>query len=302
MPTFSRKRKSRMTYSRSARRRPNPFKYPKRKTLFARRPRTQFARKVMSAINRHAEVKSQPARLADYTEIKHNQVQNIYDNAFRTKVGTVGEGGIYTPADSDFANGSRLGKAIYLKGVKVALNIQQSQKRPLVKYNIYLVRNKLVPDSTINDKNEMFEGYSSTIPMDYIDTDKVHIMFSKQITVRMPNKATAKDMVDPSGLANQNEIGPDDVSIPVRAYNGADKSVYTNPQHFSKFYVPVNKKIIYRDYADSALMAQHPIGSQKYQWVITAYDNHDTDRNQGIVADQVLGHLKMTTIMKYTDV
>lgn len=281
MPLFKRKRVSRFT--RSNRRRTTPYRPPLRKRLFARRPRNKFARRVMSAINRHAEVKTQPANLADYTEIKHNLVQNITDNAFRTKLGSAGEAAV------NFSNGSRVGKAIYLKGIKVALNIQQSQKRSLVKYNIYLLRNKIVPDSTINDKSEMYENYSNTIPMDYIDTDKVDIMFSKQITVRMPNQATAKDMVAPSGLANLAEA------------DGISKAVITNPQHFSKFYVPVNKKIIFRDFNDGSSMSEAPIGPQRYQWVITAYDNHDCDRG-GTPGTEVLAHLKMTTILKFTDV
>lgn len=296
-----RRRVTSVPKARSTRRRiTGPPTTYRKKTYFARRPRTKFAAKVMRTINRYSEVKTQPAVLADYTEIKHNIVQSIYDNAFRTKIGTAGEGALYTGGGA-LSNGSRVGKAIFLKGIKVALNIQQSQKRPLVKYNIYLVRNKIVPDSTINTKAEMFEGYSTTIPMDYIDTDKVDIMFSKQVTIRMPNNATAKDMVAPSGLANQNEPGPDDVSVPVRAYNGADKSVYTNPQHFSKFYVPVNKKIVFRDFMDGASFSEIPVGPQRYQWVITAYDNHDTDLG-GDPGTEVLAHLKMTTILKFTDV
>lgn len=289
------KRKSAFRYGRSNRRK-TMKRYPPRKRLFARRPRGKFAKNVMRAINRYSEVKSQPGNLADYTEIKHNLVQSITDNAFRTKIGTAGEGGVYN-GSGGIPSGSRVGKAIWLKGIKVALNIQQSQKRPLVKYNIYLLRNKIVPDSTINSKGEMYEGYSNTIPMDYIDTDKVDIMFSKQVTVRMPNKATAKDLVAPSGLANQNEPGIG--SLTEGYYNGEDKSVYTNPQHFSKFYVPVNKKIIFRDFADA--FSEVPIGPQRYQWVITAYDNHDCDR--GVApGTEVLAHLKMTTILKFTDV
>lgn len=294
MPLYSRKRKgARVTYARTLRRRVTPM-YPKRKTLFARRPRTKFARRVMGAINRHAEVKLQPGNLADYTEIKHNQIQNISQNALRTKLGTIGEASCYDGSGA-IGNGSRLGKSIYLKGIKVALNIQQSQKRALVKYNIYLLKNKVSNEDTISSKDDMFEGYSNTIPMDYIDTDKVDIVFSKQIIVRMPNNATAKDMVAPSGLANQNEnpVTP--------GYNGQDKSVYTNPQHFSKFYVPMNKKVTYRDFVDSSTLSEVPIGPQRLQWVITAYDNHDTDRT-GTPGTEVLGHLKMTTILQFTDV
>lgn len=273
----SRKRSYRRKYTAKKR------MYKPRKTI-KKKSNTKFARAVMSVVNRKAEVKTQPKVVADYSEVKHNQIQNLTDNALFTRLGTTGEGGV------NGLNSSRIGKKIFAKGMKVALNIQQSQKRALCRYVLYLVRNKVVPDSTINQKDEMFEGYSTTIPMDYIDTDKVDILFAKYITIKMPNQATAKDMVNPSGLANLAET------------DGISKAVITNPQHFSKFYIPLNRVITYRDYSDSASFSEQPLGHQKYQWVLTAYDNHDTDRDQGVTPDQVLAHIKMTTILQFTDV
>jgi hypothetical protein len=255
--------------------------YKPKKTISKKK--SNFARAVMSVVNKKAEVKLQPLVVADYDEVKHNIIQNLTDNAFFTKLGTPGEGNVAT------TSGSRIGKVIFAKGMKVALNIQQSQKRALCKYVLYLVRNKVVPDSTIDDKAEMFEGYTNTIPMDYIDTDKVQILFAKYITIKMPNLATAKDMVNPSGLANLAE--PDNLY----------KGVVTNPQHFSKFYIPLNRKIMYRDYEDGGTWSNNPIGNNRYQWVITAYDNHDTDRG-GTPGTEVLAHIKMTTQLLFTDV
>lgn len=250
----------------------------KSKTYRRKPSRAKFARRVMSVVNRKAEVKCTMRQLSNNGTIYHNKVMMIDDNAFRTVLGTRGE-------SIGPENGNRVGKQVFAKGISVSMMIEQSQKRALCHYWLYLVRNKVVQDTQITAQNQMFEGVSSTIPMDYIDTDKVDVLFCKKVRISMPNQATAKDMVTPSGLANLAE--PDGVS----------KAVITNPQRIEKFYVPLNRKITYRDNdLEPAGNSFLPQGQQRYQWVIVAYDNYSSSTVNDI------GKLTMTSKFKFTDV
>lgn len=255
-----------------------------------RRPRTKFARAVKSVILRNMETKEVFRSIATNVSVRHNVLLNLDDNAFYTYLGTRGE-----DMSNTTSTGSRVGKEIFLKGIKVALMIESMQMRPQVTYWLYLIRNNKNPDTGITSKSDVYEGKSSTIPLDYLDTDKCRVMFCKKITLRMPNTGTTKDMPT-QGYALQGETGPGDGMGGV--YAGVDKSTVTNPKTIQKFYVPVNKKVMFRDDADG--QATLPIPSQRYQWIMVAYDNYSTDSSVGSTPDA--GHVHMTTVLKFKDI
>lgn len=247
--------------------------------------RSKFARNVMAVVNRAAETKEVYRELAVNQAIRHNNVMLISSNAFYSEVGTRGE-----DLANSSATGTRVGKTIFLKGIKVAINLEALQKRPQTTYWLYLVKNKTNPDEGIDLKSEMFEGRSSTIPMDYIDTDKVQVMFCKKFVLRMPNQATSSSMAI-SGFAPLAETGG----------NPEYKGVVTNPQKIEKFYVPINRKIEYRDDHGDNVGRTFPIAPLRYQWVMIGYDNYYSPSDPAN-ADSHIGSLHMTTVMKFTDV
>lgn len=263
------------SYSRAKRaRRASNMKYKKKKAYTRR---TNFSRAVMRVVNRKAEVKEAYRQIAVNVALDHNQINNLDSNVFYMTQGANGE--------HLSSSGIRIGQKIFVKGIKVSLMIESMQMRPQVTYWLYLIRRKDTADNAITTKSDMFEGLSTTIPADYLDQDRVHVLFCKKFVLRMPNNGTSKDMQAPQGWANEAE--PDGIS----------KATITNPQRIVKFYVPINKQICYLDIQD---VTARPIAAHQYQWVMTSYANYST--NAGGVGATPTGHVHMTQKIRFTDV
>lgn len=258
---------------------------PYSKKIGRRHPRTKFAKAVVRVMNKYAEQKVIFRTLADNLILRHNNIVNIDDNAFYSQFGTRGE-----DFNNDTGSGARIGKKIFLKGIKVSMNLEALQKRPQTTFWLYLVKNKLDPDEPITVQSEMYEGRSTTLPIDYIDTDKVDIMYCKKFVLRMPNQATSSSMAA-SGFA------------PLAENAGAPeyKGVVTNPQRIAKFYVKINKTITYRDHDAGAAQYVLPVAYQRYQWLVVSYDNYSSPSDTAN-ADSHIGNLHMTTKLCFTDV
>lgn len=268
-------------------------KFNKRKSFrrrpASRRPRRKFASKVMNVVNRKAEVKEVMLNVCTNTPVLHNDVLNLMDNAFYSNVGVIGEQiGIGS-------NGARTGKKLYAKGINVALHIENQQYRPEVKYTLYLVRNKRNIDLKLTAKGQIWEGVNTTIPLDYIDTSKVDIMFQKNITVRQSNVGTT-NTAGGAGVFDTSKVVVGADPLPF-VYEGID-SVVTNARYMGKFYIPINKTILYRDYFEGDNAQTVPVAS-RFQWVLTGYDNRSTTTGD---TTWPLGHVNMTTKFKFTDV
>lgn len=240
--------------------------------------RARFAKAVMRAVNRNAEVKEVMRDIANNNTLQHNRLTNLNNNVFYSDIGVNGGN------PDDYAQ--RIGNKIFCKGIKIAIMIENQQYRPQCNYWLYCVRLKSGRmDDTINAQSDMFEGISTTVPMDYLDTAKCDVLWAKKFTVRAPNAGTSLPMggtVD--GAANAESAG-------------ADYTVYTNGQKIIKTYMPVNKTILYRDTADA--IARRIPASFRYQWVMVAYDNFSTTTGG---TTYPVGHVTITTIMKFTDV
>lgn len=248
------------------------------------RRKSAFARSVMRAVNKNAETKCIMRELGDtQNQLNHNKVKLIDGNAFYTKLGNLGEGMSTGPQ-----TGSRIGKKIYAKGIKLAINLETIQKRPHVTYWIALIRNKKYPSSLISSKSQIFEELSTTIPMDYIDTDKVHVKWMKKITTRMPNAGTSSAMLVPGFAPTWQNTGDPQMKFTV-----------TNPQKIQKYYIPLNQTITYNDFNDGESDSFAPISGQRYQWVVWAYDTYGTPDSG---ADSEVGRIQMTSVLKFTDV
>lgn len=254
--------------------------YKKRK---ARVGKSKFAKAVRSVILRNMETKEVFLEPAVNRTITHNKITHIDANAFYCELGVRGEDSLSTTA-----SGCRVGKEIFIKGIKVAINLEARQKRAQTTYWLYLIRNKVNPSTNITQKAEIYEGRSSTIPMDYIDTDKVHVLFCKKIVLRMPNAATSASMAASGFAPTWDNSG-----------NPEMKFVVTNPQKIEKFYIPINKKIIYNDDADGASGRVKPVPGNQYQWLMIGYDNFTTPDTG---TDSELASLHMTTVMYFKDV
>lgn len=250
-----------------------------------RKTKSRFAAKVMRIVNTQAETKETIYNVCTNMTLYHNSVHNLTNNAFFTNLGTAGEATVAAGSQA------RVGKDIFVKGIKVSMNLESQQYRPQVSYWLYLIRNKVDPDTSILQKAEMFEGISSTIPTDYINSDLVQIMTCKKFTLRMPNSGTTTAMSqDGTGVAENGT-----------AYIGAYE-VVTNPQKLTKFYIPINRKITYKDYAGVGSGSSIPTANWRYQWVIIPYDNFTTFTGEPLTGGYPCGHITLTTKLIYTDV
>lgn len=282
------KRTREWNYARRQRRRLAKGKAYKSKVVPYRskyRTRTSFKRAVMSVVHKNAETKTVMRGLQNNHPILHNVIACLDDNAFMCDIGT------YAEQVNNSTGGARIGHRIYVKGIKVSLNIESQQYRPHVDYWLYLVRNKTNQDVVLDDKQKMYEGISTTIPCDYIDTNKVDVLFCKKFKPRMTNVGTTLTASANGGFntAQVEGVYPD-------AFEGTYTQV-TNPQIIKKFYVPLNRTIIYRDSEDSAQRVRP--ASYRYQWVIMGYDNFVSGTGDETYP---LGHITMTTKMNFTDV
>lgn len=261
---------------------------------FVRKPtKKRFAKAVMSVVNKSAEVKKQMVEWANNVTLYHNTIHNLGINAFVCKVGSLGDNIFPT------TGGVRVGNEIFVKGLKMSIQLESQQYRPQVTYHLYLLKGINAPTTLINTKAQIYEGVSTTIPCDYIDPTKVKILFHKKFTLKMPNSGTTEGMevsatgAGPNGVAFEYGVGA----------LGADVSYhcFTNPKYAGKFYVPVNKTIKFIDYGDNALGIT--IGPHYYQWVITGYDNFTSTTGPPVgVEGYPLGHVTMTQQMIFTDV
>lgn len=237
---------------------------------------SRFRKAVMSVVNRNAEVKEVMRTIASNQTVTHNTVLNLENNAFYCEKGV--EGGNHS------SGAQRIGNRIFVKGFKVALMLENQQYRPKATYWLYLVRTKGNSDSAITQQSHMFESLTSTIPMDYIDTSKVDVMFSKKIVVTMPNSGTT--------LAGDSTV----TGAFYEESQGMSYEMVTNPQKILKFYVPCNFNIQYHDSTDNN--ASVP-STMRYQWVLCAYNNFSSTTNSSVYP---LGHVTMSTKMRFTDV
>lgn len=254
----------------------------------ARAPlRAKFARRVMRIVNRRAETKKVfkncTGGSGGQTQLNHNNVTLLQFNALQTDLGSRGE-----DINGGTAGGSRIGKKIYLKGISCAINLESIQKRPHVTYWLALMRNKKDPYANISTKGDIFEGLNSTIPMDYIDTDKVDVKFMKKFVLRMPNSGTSSSMAAPGFAPTWVNDGDPQMKFTV-----------TNPQKIAKFWVPFNRTIEFNDWDPSATEGKRPQPKDMYQWVMWSYDTHATPDTG---ADSETGRIELTTVMKFTDV
>lgn len=277
---------------RSTRRRTGIFSKSKRRKAPARR-RTRFARSVMNVVKRRAETKEVMLHICNNQTVQHNTVTNLYANAFYSKIGTTAEQVLLAGA------GNRIGSKLFCKGLKVSLMIEAQQYRPQTQWWFYLIKYKSDPTNLIDTKPKMFEGVSTTIPCDYLDTDQVHVLACKKFVLRMPNAGTANTLN--TAVATNPEDGPDGTYWQVDGAN-SNETLFTTPQKLTKFYIPVNKTINYQDWTGGDPTVP---SSFRYQWVCIAYDNFGTLTGGGSLpahANYPVGHVTMTTKMVFTDV
>jgi len=260
---------------------------PRRRPAMSRRrsskyrPRTRIAKTIRSVVNKMSETKETLLEVAKNLQVTHNTVHNLSSNALYTQIGMASQ-----DTDGPDSAGSRIGQKIYAKGLKCALMIENQQYRPQVTYWLYLLKAKEGnPAVAINAKNDIFEGRSTTIPMDYIDTQKVNIMYCKKIIVKMPNSGTTL-------------IG--DATVTGAYYEesgGASYAMVTNPQRILKFYIPINRIIQYPD-ATSSADRTVPLNANLYQWVIIPYNNYSSTPGSTVYP---VGHVSLTTKFVYKD-
>lgn len=266
------------SYSRARKRARKTAMYRRKR---GRRLKSRRAKFVKSVVYRMAETKEALKEVAKNVTLWHNTVKNLDNNAFYTDVGTRSE-------QMSTNDGCRIGKKIYATRMKVAVMIESQQYRPQVSYWLYLIKRKGNSDTGVNSKDDMFEGRSTTIPMDWIDTGKVDVLYCKKIVPRMPNSGTTLAMAQDQSGVNLNGV----------AYEysaGESYHAFTNPQHISKFSIPLRRTIMYKD--ESTIPS-----SQRYQWVVIAYDNFTTYTGEPTAGGFPCGHISLTTVLQFKDV
>lgn len=244
---------------------------------YKRRPlKGSFATKVMSVVNRKAEVKTQYVEFCDNTDLHHNVLQNINTQFITIPIGTASEA-------QGRSTGCRIGNTIFLKGVHFRCIIESQQYRPNCDYWIFLVRNKKAGATAITS-SIMYEGLTTQLPTDFIDKEEVEVIMTKKISPRWPGTAVDNAM---------NTTGTGGISDGNAHPTSSDTSSQPNPKKIVNWYVPFNKKIRFSDGSTSA------VESQTYQLCIMSYNNDSTITNGGTWP---CGHIWLGTKFMFTDV
>jgi len=283
MPYQARKRRVSHATLRAYKRRKAYVRTRKYKNTGRRYQRAPFARKVMSVVNKNAEVKSFMTNICTDTTLNNNQIHCLWNNAFELSVGG--------------SEGQRVGQKVYLKGLKVAINIEAQQYRPKTFVWVYLIRNKRAPDTDITTAAQMFEGIQNRVANDFIDKERVDILWAKKFTLLMPNVGTALSHNTGAGTTPDPPYTFDHESA-----SGALWTVSGNPKVCKKFYIPLNFSVRYRDYEDGSTDREIP-ATYRYQWVCVGYDAYNTPVvGETYHTTYPLGHITMNQKLLFTDV
>lgn len=253
---------------------------PRKTRKYARKStkRTVFARNVMSVVNRKAETKEYFQARASNFNVLHNTVHNITPNLFDIPLGVYG-------SSISSAYPTRVGKKIFVKGIKLAYLIESQQYRMDATYWVAILAGKNTLTTGVLDAYaEVFEGVSTRIPMDYIDTDKVKVIYIKKMNIKMPASGTYTT-IDAHGLAPEG--------------TETTNEVYTNPKKMGKIWVPVNKTIHYLDQTTNDAASSIPSGTDRFQLVIWSFDNFSSTTGD---ATYPVGHLSISSKVYFTDV
>lgn len=251
------------------------------KTRMNRMSRSLFAKRVMRIVNNRAETKERYNEWADNQTLKHNVITNLNANIFRIGLGF---GGDEMNTTSGGSAASRIGQRVYIKGVSFRMILESQQYRSNCTYWLYALVNK-ESTATIASSAEMFENLTDQLPTDYIDTDKVRVLWCKKFTPKMPNPG-ADNAMNTSGVGasdgNAHPVdGPDNVP---------------NPKIIKKWYWPVNK---YVDYQDGTGAGGDVSRKDRVQLVVVAYNNNSTIDNG---STWPCGHIWLSGKIYFTDV
>jgi len=226
----------------------------------------------------------------------HNEIFCIDSqfNALISTNGTLGDQMNPTPTQG----GCRIGNKVFAKGICCAIHIENQQYRPQCYYTLYLVRNKGNRDQIISGKAFVMEGMTNMLPLDYIDTAKVDVIFSKKFTVRAPNAGTTTTA---NGVTIANPSGTF-----FEVAGGETYTVYSNGAKQMKFYVPLNITVQYNDGATGNPALSEIPTFHRYQWIMSAYSNYST-KSQGDTPEAQwntypVGHVSLSTKFKFADV
>lgn len=241
--------------------------------------RRNFASKVMRIVNNRAETKEVYLKYAENRTLDHNDIVNLTSNLFEVNNGTDGD---QMEGASTTTTAARVGKRIYLKGVKFTMILESQQYRPNCSYWIYILQNRGNPDQSLTAKSAIFEGLATQIPVDFIDTEKVRILHCRKFTPKMPNPGTDTAMdttaVGPSdGNAHPTIVG----SVP-------------NPMIIKKWWFPIKKYIDFRD-GNNGL----PTPNNRWQIVVASYNNNSTVGGGTVYP---CGHMWLSGKLYFTDV
>jgi len=153
-------------------------------------------------------------------------------NLLKTDPGLDGET-VNPPEQVGATVGSRIGRKIFARGLAIRLKLENFQNQPTLTYRVVIVRNKIGNSLTADEAN-IWEGSHTDRMIDYLDTEKWEIKYSKQYTLRMPGFGTGAATITTGQGAGTASVSQADGT-----------SWIGRPKKFVKTYLPINKEILY---------------------------------------------------------
>jgi len=251
----------------------------KRKT----RLRKPFRRQVRRLVNAMAETKVVLRTISNNVGVKHNYMTLLDPNLLKTDTGIDGE--TLNPAEVPGAQtGTRIGRKVYAKGLSIRFKLENFQNQPELNYRVVILRNKIGNSLTADEAN-IWEGSHDDRMIDYLDTDRWDVKFSKIYKLKMPGFGTG---------AATTQTGQGAGTAPVSQENGT--SWIGRPKRFVKTYIPINKELVYPPVrSGSGYSVPY---NEHWQMLIMCYSAFTAPTAHDSVA---LGFIDCTTKMYFKD-
>jgi len=251
--------------------------YYKKKTLM----RKPFRRQVRRLVNAMAETKVVLRTVSNNFGVKQNYMLLLDPNLLKSDTGIDGET-LNPPEQVGATAGARIGRKIFARGLSLRFKLENFQNQPSLTYRVIILRNK-VGNSLTADHANIWEGSHDDKMIDYIDTERWEVKFSKLYTLRMPGFGTG---------AATSTTGQGAGTASVSQENGT--SWIGRPKKFVKTYIPINKEILYPATRNGAGFTV-PY-NQHWQMLIMCYSAFTAPNN-----GDALGFVDCTTKMYFKD-
>lgn len=197
------------------------------------------------------------------TTLSHNTVTTISSDLFAMTLSSVSGDGAYP-------NGGFTGSKCYMKGLAIRMMIQNYTSQPTCIYRVMIVQ---LPRGDNVVTSELFEGLHTNKAIDFVDTQRFKVIYSKNFKVTHPNQGVYAG--ESTGIGGEY----------IESAGGSDERMIQPGQRIIKIWLPVNKNLTYLDYTQRQTIdgvANCMVPKLHYQMIVYPIAPYGTPDGTGV--------------------